>query len=275
MEKRQSLPNTDQLSIITATILIGYILLPYLNLPGRRWVLPFSGFSIYFELEFSSLISILLASIAAVGSNWLLKSHPHFNDQPIAQHAILPALTTWVLSIPLGQISLSPQWWVIFGLGSVLLLIIFTAEYIAVDLSDERHALATIGLTAISFALYLFLAISMRGAGLRLYLILPGLGLAIFPIIMRTLYLRLNETWSIPWALSISLVIMQIVLALHYLPLSPVLFGVIILAAAFLLENLAEAALRNQPLRAIWIEPTITALMMIILAIFLNTWLNI
>ena len=46
---------------------------------------------------------------------------------------------------------------------------------------------------------------------------------------LRTLHLRLNERWEYAWAAGIGLVAMQLGAALHYLPLTPVRFG---LAAA-------------------------------------------
>jgi hypothetical protein len=83
----------------------------------------------------------------------------------------------------------------------MLLILVFVAEYIVFDLSDARHVPAIVGLTAVSFALYLILIIAVRAAGLRLYLLLPALVIPIGLVSLRTLYLRLGGRWCLGWAL--------------------------------------------------------------------------
>ena len=270
MEKRQALPNPDQLSIITAVILVGYLMLPYLEIPARQLSFNVLNLDLIFELQFSTLVALLLAALAAVGSSWLIQSHPQFNGQPILLHTVLPALTAWVISIPLSRVAISPQWWGLFILSALLLITVLTAEYISLDLSDERHAFASMGLTALSFALYLFLAIATNGAGLRLSAVATTLSIAIFPITLRTLYFRLNGQWHLEWAIGITVVIAQLAVSLHYLPLSPVLFGIFMLTAAFTLVNLAEAFILGNPLKNVWIETAVIALLLLILGIGLN-----
>jgi hypothetical protein len=69
---------------------------------------------------------------------------------------------------------------------------VFIAEFIVVDYSDTRHAPATMGLTAVGFALYLIVAIAVRAAHLRLYLALPALVIPMGLVMLRTLHLRLS-----------------------------------------------------------------------------------
>lgn len=270
LEKRKELPNPDQLSIITAVILVGYLLLPYLEIPARQITVTLFGLHLVFELQFTTLVAFLLASLAAVGSSWLIQSHPRFKGQSVVIHTVLPALSAWVISIPLSHVEISLQWWVLFILAAAFLITVLTAEYISLDSSDENHAFASMGLTALSFALYLFLAIATCGAGLRLYIVTSTLGIAIFPIALRTLNLRLNGQWHFAWALGITLVVAQLAFALHYLPLSPILFGMIMLTFSFTMVNLAEAFIQGTHLRNVWIESGVIAIILILLGIGLS-----
>jgi hypothetical protein len=83
-------------------------------------------------------------------------------------------------------------WWAVFAIGGGLLILVLIAEYIVIDPSDVRHTLAAAGLTALSFTLYLILAIVLRSAGLRLFWMLPALMLAAGLVSLRTLHLRLG-----------------------------------------------------------------------------------
>ena len=62
-----------------------------------------------------------------------------------------------------------------------------------------------------------------------------GAGLAA----LRTLHLRLNERWETAWAFGIGLVAVQLGAALHYMPLTPVRFGLALLGPVYALTILA------------------------------------
>ncbi len=144
-----------------------------------------------------------------------------------------------------------------FAFGGTLLILVIVAEYIVVDLSDARHAPVTVGLTAVSFALYLILTIAARGAELRLYQLLPLVALPMFLVALRSLYLRLSGRWCFAWSLAIALVVTQIAVGLHYWPLPPLSFGLVMLGPAYALTNLAGSVEEGRPLRSIWVEPVI------------------
>ena len=272
--ERQALPSVNQLSMIVVVILFGYLILPYLELPLQEFTLRFLGFELIYELEVRSLIAILLAGLAAVGTNWLLSEHPYYHGQSLLLHAILPALTAWVATIPLSQIAPSMRWWGLFFMAAALLMIVFTAEYISLDPRDKRYSFATMGLTALSFGLYLFLAISMRGGEYRLLVSSTSLAVVSFPITLRTLYLRLNGERHFDWAIGISLVIGQVAVGLHYLPISPILFSVIMVALAYALVDAAEAVIQERPLRRVWIETGVIILIMFLIGVVFNRFLN-
>lgn len=257
MDQNRHLPDANQLSVLTSTILLAYALTPFINIPELEISFPFVGMVFVFQFNIRTVISLLVASLAAVGTDWLLRGHPSLGKKSTLQHWILPAFTAWVIGVPLNNLSVCPQWWAVFAFGSLLLVLILMSEYIVVDLSDELNALATVGLIAVSFALYLFLVIAVRAAELRLYLLLPALVIPLGLVCLRTLYMRLGGRWCYSWAIGISFVIGQFAISLHYWPLSPLAFGLIILGPAYSLTTLAWAVEEGRSQQLFWIEPVI------------------
>ena len=134
-------------------------------------------------------------------------------------------------------------------------MLVLVAEYIVVDSEDERYPMANAALTAVSYALFLILAISLQSAGIRLYLILPALILAAALVTLRSLHLRITDRWLYLPTLVIIIILAGIISALHYWPLSPVTYGLLVLGPAYSLTSLIGALTEGQPLRKAIIEP--------------------
>jgi hypothetical protein len=256
-QEHQSLPNTDRLSILAASILLAYALLPFIQLPERILILQIAGIAFEFKINFFTIIVIINMGMAAAGTDWLLSDHPRQANQRIYQHWLIPALTTWVIGVPLSTLAIGPRWWAVFAFGGFLLVLVLVSEYITVDPYDTRHAPAAVGLTAVSYALFLILTITLVAAGTRLYVLLPGLGLAVFFVTLRNMNLRLGSRWYFVWAAASALVVGQIAAALHYLPISPVRFGLIILGLAYSLASVAGSLEEGRTWRDLWLEPAI------------------
>jgi hypothetical protein len=265
MEERQSLPNGNQLSVLVSTILLAYAITPFVSLEPRFLNLRIGNSLFTFPLNFIELISILVAILAALGTDWLIRNHPYLGNESTWQHVILPGLTAWVIGVPLSSLQESPEWWAVFGFGGVLLLLVVVAEYITVDLSDARHTPAVVVLTAASFALYLVVAIVIRTAQTRLYLQLPALVITMALVALRTLFFRLGGRWLYSWAIGIALFVGQMAVGLHYLPLSPLAFGLVLLGPAYALTSLAGSMEEGRSIRTAWVEP---AVMLVVLWFF-------
>jgi hypothetical protein len=255
MEEHAHLPDTNQLSILAATILLAYALTPFVRIPEMNVVLrlPFASFT--YSLNFANVVSILTAFLAAVGADWLIQSHPHRENTRTWPHLLLPALTAWTIGVPLGTLAVGLQWWGVFAMGGILLSLVFIAEYIVVDFSDSRHGPASIGLTALSFSLYLILAIAVRAAGLRLYLLLPVLGIPLALISWRTMVLRLGGRWSVSWTFGIIAVAGQVMIGFQYWPVSPLAYGLILTGLAYGLTSIANSFEENYAWPGLLLEP--------------------
>ncbi len=308
-EEHHHLPNTDRLSVLAASILLAYAMLPFIQFPERSLIVPVLGVVFVFKINFSTVIALISAGLAAAGVSWLLIDHPRLQqsaplrpadsrnaarsgaagfiagirssvsvraietedrqetgrfDFPgsyyfrnLFQHWLFPALTAWVIGVPLSSLTVGPQWWAVFAFGGVLLVLVLVAEYIAVDPNDTLHGPAAIGLTAFSYALFLILTITLVAGGARLYVLLPALTVAILLVTLRSLYLRLGDRWCFGWAIGISFVVVQVATALHYWPLSPLSFGLIILGLAYALASIAGSFEEGRSGGALWIEPAV------------------
>jgi hypothetical protein len=239
VQKQHFQPLPEKLSVIAAVILLAYALTPFMQITPQQLKFNILGIVISFQLDFTLLISFIAAGLATAGIDWLIRDHPQLSHDEAYSHYLLPALTAWVIGIPLGFLQVSAEWWVVFCLGIVLLLSVLMAEYISVDITDTRYPPALMVLEAVSFGLFLTVSIVARAAELRLYLIL----LTIVPIFgllcLRLFHLRTGGKWNIEWAAGITFIIAQLVVGLYYWPISPIRFGLILLGAGYALINFA------------------------------------
>jgi hypothetical protein len=267
MKESGHLPSSDRLGVVTAVLFLMYAMGQLVDLPLQAVTVHIFGTETSFTLNFAALLSILDAILAALGADWLLRDHPRLNNQRTTQYIIIPALTAWGLGITLNTLRLSSQWWVLFLLGMVMLVMVYIAEYIIVDLSDFRHIPATIGLISVSFVLFLMLCIAIDSAELRLYLALPPIAIALFLVSLRTLYLRLNGRWCFAWSAGIALVIGQLTMGLHYLPVPPMTFGLLLTGTGYALTGLACGLEEKRHGFGLWFEPGIMLFLITLLAV--------
>lgn len=271
MRFRDALPDINRLSIVAAVIMLAFALTQLVSFPKQN--ISFVVFSVLYEfvLDFSTLITILTAILAAAGIDWLIQSHPDQKQSnqrwATVRHWILPVLTTLVISVTLNTLRSGIFWWVIFGLGSLLLMAVFIAEYNVFMANDIRLPLAMIGLTALSFALYLLLAIALQSTNIRLYLQLPLLAVGAMMVFSRSFHLRLGN-WHVIWAIVNSLIITEIVVGLHYLPFTPIQFGLILVGTAYSLTSLVSAINEKRDGWAFWAEPIGMLTLMIVISLF-------
>jgi hypothetical protein len=269
MNDHRNLPALDSLSIVTAMVLLSYSITAFVRLPERSLELQLPGFLFVIRLNIFTIVSIVVALLAAAGSEWIISDHPSLEGQRHWYHWIIPALTAMVIGVPLNAIQVSPAWWVIFGMGGFLLLAVLTAEYISVDPVDHYYQLASITLTVVFMSLFLILAIVVRGAELRLYAVLSALVPAVALLAARVIHLRLFGKWRLAWAGGISLIMGQLTAALFYLPVKPIQFGLILLAVLYgltvLAGNIEEGDLRHRA----WAEPVIMFTVFLIISFIL------
>lgn len=265
---RRHLPDANRLSVLAATFILAYGMSHFIVLPVREFDIQFPGIYLSAQVGVHTLITLLVAGLAASGSDWLLRDHPKLAKKSVWRYILLPALTAWVIGFPLSQLPYGIEWW--FGLttGSLLLILVITAEYIAIDPEDTRYPLAAAWLSAISFILFLILAIALRAAYTRLIFTLPALAIASFLVSLRALHLRLHGEWLTLEALLTSFLTLQIAAALHYWPLTPIQAGSILLGTIYSITSLIAAIVEENTLKQALVEPIIAITIAIIIAIW-------
>lgn len=257
IEERRYLPDPNRVSVLTAAILLAFALTHVISMPRYEIALPLAGLDLSFTFNLNTFVVLIAAGLTAVGMDWMLRTHPSLEQGETREHWLLPTLTVLVIGIVLYSLPKTAVWWLGFGLGAAILVVVFIAEYVAVDSTDARYPLATIMLTALAFVIFLVLAVALKASNARLILVAPALFFGSGLTALRTLHLRLNERWEYAWAIGIAVVSTQFGAALHYLPLTPVHFGLALLGPIYGLTVMSVRLIEATPLRRAIIEPAV------------------
>lgn len=248
---------------------MAFLFTPYVSLPAIDLTLSISGIVLPVQLNFRTLVSVLVAAMTATGADWLVRDHQAFHGRLTVQHWLLPALTAWVIGSVLFTVPFSPLWWAAFAVGGLTLMLVLIAEYIVVDPEDARYPLASAGLAALAFGLFLALAITLDTADIRLFLRLPFISLAAALVALRVLHLRQTGRWAIWETALVMLLTAQFVSIFHYWPLPAVSYGLILLAPIYGTINFMAMAANSQSLNRAVIEPAVVSLLMLAGAVWL------
>jgi hypothetical protein len=258
IERQSYLPDANRIGLVTSTILLAFVLTRIIPSPEFSLELQLPGFFLDLPLTISTVMNLLTAGLAATGMDWLLRGHPSLKGRGTFQWWFLPTLTTFVISVPLSILPDGRAWWIGFAISGAFLFFVFLAEYIVVDADTPYYAASMAGLTAISYTLFFILSVALRSSGARLYLLVPALFIASSLASLRILHLRLSG-WEYAWAIGIGLVCIQLAAGLHYWPLSPIQFGLMLVGPVYALVNLAVNLGENIPPRRAVLEPAIVS----------------
>ncbi len=257
MTEHRYLPDPARVSVLTAVVLLAFALRRVLSTPDYRVPLQVGGIDLTLSINLGTLLVLLAAGLTAAGVDWLLRTHPSLQAGETREHWLLPTLTVLVTGIALYSLPPSGVWWLGFGLEASILVVVFLAEYVAVDPTDTRYPLATAILTVLAFVIFLILAVALKAADARLVLVAPALFLGGGLAALRTLHLRLSERWEYGWAIGIAIIVSQVGAAIHYWPLTPVRYGLALLGPLYGLTMLAVSLAEGNPFRRAIAEPVV------------------
>lgn len=257
MNGQNYLPDSNRIGVLASTVLFALVMARLIQSPGISLELQLPGFFLSLPLNLATLMSLLTAGLTATGMDWLLRSHPAINGKTTVQWWLLPTLTTVVISAMLSLLPDGTAWWVGFALSSLFLILVFLAEYVSVDPNAPYYPTAIAGLTAISYTLFFILAIALRYGEARLFLVLPTLFLASGLASLRILNLRLGGSWEYAWSMGIGIVCVQIAAGLHYWPLTPIQFGLMLIGPLYGVINFAIQLGEDLPARRAALLPAV------------------
>ncbi len=268
--KERYLPDANRVSVVAAVVLLTYALTRLVNAPAFTVTLQLPGFYFSYPLSMGTAMTLMAAGLTASGMDWLLREHPSLQSERPIEHWLLPALTAFIIGVLLNILPSGSVWWIGFGLSAAILVLVILAEYIAVDPGAPSYAIASAGLTALSYALFLLFVIALRLAGARLFIIVPAIFLAAGLVTLRTLHLRLGGKWNFPWGIGVGFISAQLAASLHYWPLSSLQFALILLGPLYALTALAYRLNEDIPMRNAITEPGIILGALWVAAIFLH-----
>jgi hypothetical protein len=257
MTEKSYLPDPTRVSILTACILLAFALTRVVSAPQYESTIQLAGLYVTLSFNLNTLIVLLAAGLTASGMNWLLRTHPSLEKGETREHWLLPTLTVLVIGVALYTLPTTVVWWLGFGLGALILLVVFFAEFVVVDPIDARYPIASAILTVLAFVIFLLLVVALKAANIRLFLVAPALFLGGGLVALRTMHLRLNERWEVAWAIGIAVVTVQLGAALYYMPLTPVRFGLALLGPVYAMTSLAGSLADGQPPRQVIVEPAV------------------
>jgi len=238
---RNHLPDLNRLSITVSTILLAYILTHLMSIPPQEVGLSLLGIIFSVRINFSTLVSILVAGLTASGSAWLLQDHPaRREDDSTIIHWLLPSLTSLVLLLAVNQLPFNVTWWVATAASGLVLILVIIAEYVVLDPSNRFLIPAEMGITALSIVLFLILAISLHSAETRLFYRVPVLSTAALLVYLRVVHLRQRGVWALNQGSVPFLLIGEIAVGLHYLPVGSIGFGVALAGPLFALIEISD-----------------------------------
>lgn len=270
MDERKYLPDSHRVGLLTSTVLLAFALTRIIQVPGFNFELQLPGFLLTLPVNIATTMSLLISGLTATGMDWLLRGHPSLHGRSTIEWWVLPTLTAFVISVPLAVLPSGAPWWIGFALTGTFLFFVFVAEYIVVDPAAPFYATSMAGLTAISYTLFFILSVALRYSDARLFWVAPALFLAAALASLRIMHLRLSGRWEFAWSLGIAFVCVQIASGLHYWPLSPVQFGLMLTGPLYALTNLAINLSEDLPTRRAAIEPAVITALCWVLAIFIR-----
>lgn len=249
---------------------MAFLVTPYVDLPSFNLTIPLPGVVLPVQLNFRTLVAVLVAGMTASGANWLIRDHPSFQGGLTIQHWLLPALTAWVTGSILFTVPYNALWWAALAVGGLTLILVLVAEYVVVDPQDARFPLASAGLAALAFGLFLALAITLHNAELRLFLRLPFLTGASALVTLRILKLRRGGSWAIWETMVVAVVCAQLTAVLHYWPLSSAAFGLLLLAPLYAVINFLAVYQPGKNMRRAVLEPALIAVLLLLAALWVR-----
>jgi len=260
----------DRLSVVMAMTMLAFSLTRIIPVTANSQFLKIFGIEIGLTLNLRTLISLITSILAAVGCDWLVRSHPNFGDNQAKgllgfQHMIAPIFLAFVISVTLNQSLPDIYWWAVFALGGVLFCMILIAEYTIIDNRSHDHPIASMGLVALTFALFLIMSISTKSLGIRLYLEVIICFISSAMVSSRIFFIRLRGQFPGIWILIVSVIMAQIAAGLHYIGLQPIQHGLLLSGILYAMVSLIGGIIAKKERLSLFLEPLAMITLMVII----------
>jgi len=235
--------------------MITYTLLRIVILPAMRLDVSIFGIFIEINIDTQFIMLVLAAMLTAAGADWLIRSHPDFQDNgTTASHWIIPGLAALGAGAILSGIPEGLALWISLPVTSIMLMAVLVAEFVVHDPRDTRRRPAGVILTGLSYLLLLGVFYVIQAASLRAAFAVPIGFLASTAVVWRLLNLTQPGKPVLVYAAAIGGCIAELVWALHYWPMSPLQSALFISVAAYAGNSIADAVIGETLNRSRWFE---------------------
>ncbi|TAK14917.1 MAG: hypothetical protein EPO32_00170 [Anaerolineae bacterium] len=259
-------PPFEQMSILIATALLNFSLAQFVTLPELFLPIQFLGVFVPLRLTTNSLIAATSAGLIATGADWLIRRHPSAPKGSTLPNLVLPAFTAWILSFPLNNLDPGPTWWLALAGSGLALLVVLSAEYASLDSLDTRSSFANAVLASVAYAVFFILAVTLQSLNARLLFLVPTIGLAAALVHLRITQIQFGG-WRWLESSAAGLLAISLAAPLHYLHISPVAFGVLVLAALYAFTVFNTNLLVGRSWRRAFLEPLLALALGLVVAV--------
>jgi hypothetical protein len=249
-------PDGNRLSVLSALVLLSYTLLRIVELPAVSAGFGVFGLLLRFEVNTRNVMLTLASAMTAAGADWLIRAHPWREPgQSTREHWVLPGLAALGVGAILARLPMGPAWWAGLGLSAVLLIAILATEFIVSEAEDPRHDAAALVLATLAHIFLVGALFAIRATGQRATFAVPLVFLATAAVAWRLLKLDLPERPKVALqAALIGAVLAQISWGLHYWPITPLRFALILGLADYLATGIARSYMREEFGRVVRLE---------------------
>lgn len=273
-------PDRDQIGALTALVLLAYGLIRIVVLP--TWHVEFNllGLLIRFDFNARTVMVALSGALAAIGSEWVMQSHPLSPSgrqatnrsappvspsrssplqSPGARSRVLPGLAALGAGAVLPLLPLGPVWVIGLMAAGGLVFAVLLAEYVALDRDDPRYPAAAAGLRSLGILIVVGVSYAARANSIRAIFAVPAVFAAVSLVSWRSLELEVPRSPAWLYAVACGLLAAQLAWGLHYWPVSPLQMALLVGLVSYLACGLGIANLRGNLRPAVLYEFAVLA----------------
>jgi hypothetical protein len=266
--------NVRQVNILAAAILLANGFSRLVDIPSHGFRISIGSVQWSVEIGGRLLFMALLALLVVIGAETIFRSHPAFlaerGGHTTIRHWILPGLAAFGGSTAISMLPSGPQWWLGLLLITSLLIASVLFEFYTIDREDPRRTLSVVGLSVLGLTLLAIIFNAISAASVRLAMALPVIAISTFIISIRLLDLAASTVNRlILYALGIGLLVAEISLPLSFVPISPVMFALVLALSTHTFLGIAQAAAGGGVTRTTLVEYALLDLMGVVIIIAL------
>jgi hypothetical protein len=238
--------NARQVNLLAAGIILANGFSRLVDIPSRGFRISIGNIQWSVEIGGRLLFMALLALLVVIGAETIFRSHPAMQTNAGKQitilHWILPGLAAFGGSTAISMVPPGPQWWLGLLLITGLLIASVFFEFYVIDFNDSRWNLSVVGLSVLGFMLLAIIFNAISAASVRLTIALPVIAVSTFIISIRLMDLTSSLANRVALhAVGIGLLVAELSLPLFFIPISSVMFALVLTLSTHTLLGFAQA----------------------------------